>query len=128
MRILALDIGSGTEDVLLYDDSKEVENCIKIVLPSPSLVYSRKICYFTKLRSDLFIKGGPIGGGRFTESLRRHLKTGSKIIMTKDAAYSVRNNLEEVRARDIPVIEGENPPQDFKGETLEIKEVNIAEL
>ena len=128
MRILALDIGSGTEDILLYDGSKEIENCIKIVLPSPSLVYSRKIRYFTKLRSDLFIKGGPIGGGRFTESLRRHLKTGSKIIMTKDAAYSVRNNLEEVRARDIQVIEGENPPQDFKGETLEIKEVNITEL
>ena len=32
MKILAIDIGAGTEDVLLYDDEKSsVENCIKMV-------------------------------------------------------------------------------------------------
>ena len=128
MRILTLDIGSGTEDVLLYDDSKEIENCVKMVLPSPSLVYSKKVSYLTKLRSDLFIKGGPIGGGRFADSLKKHLKTGSKIIMTESAAYSVRNSLEEVEAQGIQVTDADNPPQDFKGETLEINEVNLAEL
>ena len=32
MKILAIDIGAGTEDVLLYDDTKRsIENCIKMV-------------------------------------------------------------------------------------------------
>jgi uncharacterized protein (DUF1786 family) len=32
MKILAIDIGAGTEDVLLYDDEKRsIENCIKTV-------------------------------------------------------------------------------------------------
>ena len=44
MKILALDIGAGTEDIMLYDNSKEnIENCIKMVLPTPSLVYADKV-------------------------------------------------------------------------------------
>jgi len=44
MKILAMDIGAGTSDILLYDDRKEsIENCIKMVLPSPSLVYVAKL-------------------------------------------------------------------------------------
>jgi uncharacterized protein (DUF1786 family) len=40
MKILAIDIGAGTEDVLLYDDEKRsIENCIKMVLPSPCQVF-----------------------------------------------------------------------------------------
>ena len=54
MKILALDIGTGTEDILLYDDEKEnVENGIKIVLPSPSQIFASKIREATQLRRDV---------------------------------------------------------------------------
>ena len=63
MKILALDIGAGTEDVLLFDDAKEsVENCIKMVLPSPSLVFAANVREATRLHQDLFINGDIIGG------------------------------------------------------------------
>lgn len=128
MRILALDIGSGTEDVLLYDDSKEIENCVKMVLPSPSRVYAKRVRYLTRLRSDLFIKGETIGGGQFVEALKKHLSTGLRVILTEDVAYSVRNNLEEVRARGFQIVSGGKPPEDFKGETLQIQEINLSRL
>ena len=57
MKILALDIGAGTQDILLYDDEKKsVENCIKIVLPSPSQILAAKVREATQLCQDLYIK------------------------------------------------------------------------
>lgn len=128
MRILALDVGSGTEDVLLYDDSRTIENCVKMVLPSPSLVCSRKIGYFTKLRSDLFIRGDTIGGGQFVQALRKHLSNNLRVFITERVAYSIRNKLDEVRADGFQVVSWEDPPPDFKGETLDIQEINISSL
>ncbi|WP_455369691.1 DUF1786 family protein, partial [[Eubacterium] cellulosolvens] len=125
MRILALDIGSGTEDILLYDDQKELENCIKLVLPSPATVYSKKINFYTKSRSNLFIKGETIGGGNFSEALKNHLNEGLKVILTKNVAYSIRNKLEEVKTQGFQIIDEEKPPKDFSGETLEVREINI---
>ena len=121
-----MDIGSGTEDILLYDDQKELENCIKIVLPSPATVYSKKIKCFTKLRSNLFIKGETIGGGTFSEALKSHLNEGLQVILTKNVAYSIRNRLEEVEAQGFQIIDEEKPPIDFSGETIETKETNIS--
>ncbi|HBC75324.1 MAG TPA: hypothetical protein DC017_10860, partial [Candidatus Wallbacteria bacterium] len=34
-KILAIDIGMGTSDVFLYDSKKNMENCIKFVVPTP---------------------------------------------------------------------------------------------
>ncbi len=93
MKILALDIGAGTEDVLLYDDEKEnVENCIKIVLPSPSQIFAAKIRAATQLRQDVLIKGDIIGGGAFTSSLKKHIRAGHRVVMSKNAAYTTKQS------------------------------------
>ncbi|MBS7629906.1 hypothetical protein KEJ23_08145 [Candidatus Bathyarchaeota archaeon] len=123
MKILALDIGSGTTDILLYDDSKNLENCIKMVLPSPSTIYAEKVRYYTELRRDLFIRGDTIGGGPFAEALRRHLEEGLRVTMTADAGYTVRNSLEEVKRLGIAI--EDSPPKDFGGEILQIREIDI---
>ena len=41
MRILAIDVGTGTQDIMIYDTTKELENAIKLVLPSPHLYISQ---------------------------------------------------------------------------------------
>ena len=41
MRILAIDVGTGTQDIMIYDTTKELENAIKLVLPSPYLYISQ---------------------------------------------------------------------------------------
>ena len=33
MRILAVDVGTGTQDILLFDSEQELENSIKMVMP-----------------------------------------------------------------------------------------------
>ena len=43
MKIFAMDIEAGTEDILLYDYKKNVENCVKMVLPSPSRIFAEKV-------------------------------------------------------------------------------------
>ena len=128
MKILALDIGAGTEDVLLYDDDKKnIENCIKMVLPSPSQVFAAKVRKETMLNNDLIVKGDTIGGGAFAYALIEHVKTGLKAFMTKSAAYTVRNDLDEVKRLGIEVIPA-SQLEDHKGETLMIEEVNIRKI
>lgn len=124
-----MDIGAGTEDILLYDDGKQsVENCVKMVLPSPSLIFAEEVREATRLYKDLFVKGDTIGGGAFASALRTHVEKGLRVMMTEKAAYTIRNDLEEVRELGIEVVCGENQPDDFNGETLSIKEVNLTSL
>ena len=38
MQILTVDIGTGTQDILLFDSERAPENCLKLVMPSPTLL------------------------------------------------------------------------------------------
>ena len=128
MKILALDIGAGTEDVLLYDDKKEnIENCIKMVLPSPSLIYAKKVRKATVQRKNLLIKGSVIGGGAFSYSLKKHIRSGLKVFITTTAAYTIRNDPDQVRESGFEIIDSEEIPN-FDGEVLILEEINIEQL
>ena len=54
MKILAIDVGTGTEDILLYDTEKEIENSLKMVIPSPHLKISKLI---EKSDNDIYFDG-----------------------------------------------------------------------
>ena len=128
MKILAIDIGAGTEDILLYDDKKwSIENCIKMVLPSPTQVFAAKVKTATRQGNDLFVKGDTIGGGAFSHALRKHVEAGFRVSMTENAAYTVRNNLNQVKERGIEIVQ-DSGPENFKGETIVLEEVNIEKL
>ena len=43
MKILCVDVGTGTQDILLYDSDKEIENCLKMVMPSPTLRVAQRV-------------------------------------------------------------------------------------
>lgn len=121
-KILAIDIGQGTQDILLYDPAKNIENCISLILPSPTALYSRII---ERCAQDLYIHGSTIGGGRLTGALKNHLKKGYRVFMEAEAAASVRDNLDSVRRLGINI---GRPSGDFNGTQLFIKEVDISLL
>jgi len=123
-----MDIGSGTKDILLYDERKHIENCIKIVVPSPSSIYARKIIETTKLRKNLLIYGDVIGGGKFTSALLNHIKNDLSVTMSKYSAYSVRNDLNQVKEFGIKIRENNDLPEVFDGEVLELDEINLNKL
>jgi uncharacterized protein (DUF1786 family) len=128
MKILAIDIGAGTEDILLFDDQKRsIENCIKMVLPSPSLVFAEKVKAATSQGKDLFVEGDTIGGGAFSHALKRHVEAGLRVFMTENAAYTVRNNLNQVKELGIEIVH-DSGPENFEGETIVLEEVNIRKL
>ncbi len=126
MKILALDIGAGTTDILLYDSRKTIENCIKLVIPSASPVQAARVANVTEQGKNLFVEGFTIGGGSFSRALQRHVKAGLQVYMTELAAYSVRNNLDDVASRGIRIVE--TPPEGFDGVTLLADELDLVPL
>ncbi|MCK4953180.1 DUF1786 domain-containing protein [Candidatus Bathyarchaeota archaeon] len=128
MKILAVDIGAGTEDILLYDDRKRIENCVKMILPSPSQFLAAKVGEATISRKDIFVEGDIIGGGAFTLALKTHLERKLQVFMTERTAYTLRNDLDEVRQLGIEIVEYESLPRNFKGERLRIEEINLLKL
>ena len=122
MKILAIDIGAGTQDILLFDSEKKIENCMSLVLPTPSKVLADRL---KAIEGPVFIRGDTIGGGSLTRAILRHLEKGYRVLMAEPAAYSVRNDLDEVTSMGIEI--GEKPRSgDFK--ELEIREVDLSLL
>jgi uncharacterized protein (DUF1786 family) len=119
-KILALDIGAGTQDILLYDATLTPENCISLILPTPTRYFAQLI---EQCDQDLFIDGNPIGGGVLSSRLAQHIKRGYRVIMTEEAAYTVRNNLKEVEGYGIEIARAGT--EGFKGTTLRFHEINL---
>ena len=105
MKILAVDIGAGTRDILLYDSEKQLENCIKLVLPSPSPLFAARVAEETARTGDLYFKGCVIGGGSFSRAVKRHVAEGRHVYMQAATAFCLRNNLEDVMATGVEVVE-----------------------
>jgi uncharacterized protein (DUF1786 family) len=128
LKILSIDIGAGTEDVLLYDSSKPIENCVKMVLPSPTLVYAAEIEKLTDRYLNVLIRGDVIGGGAVTSAVDNHLRKGLRVIMTKRAALTIRNNLDQVRSMGIEVVENESELSRFSGGVINLEEINPSRI
>ena len=118
--ILAIDIGAGTQDILLYHARREEENNPHLVLPSPSRVWAERLEGIT---GDLFIHGDTIGGGRIGAVLRNHIDRGCRVSMTEGAARTIRDDLDQVREMGVAVVVGR--PTGFVGEVVELREVDI---
>lgn len=114
--------------MLVFDDSKTIENCVKMVLPSPTLTYAAKIDKLTDRYLDVLIGGDVIGGSAITNAIKRHLRKGLRVIMTQRAASSIRNNLEQVRSMGIQVVEDESELSKFNGPVIKLEEINLSEI
>jgi uncharacterized protein (DUF1786 family) len=118
--ILAIDIGAGTQDILLYHAHREEENNPQLVIPSPSRVWGSRL---ERLTGDLFIYGDTIGGGRIGSVLRRHIEGGSRVAMTEGAARTIRDDLDQLHKMGVEVVD--KRPAGFTGEEVELREVDI---
>ena len=122
MRILAIDIGAGTQDILLFDSKKKIENCISLVLPTPSKFLAEKM---KTIEGDVYLSGDTIGGGSLARAILSHLEKGYRVVMEESAAYSIRNDLDEVKSMGIEI--GKRPESNHFQE-LEIREVDLSIL
>ncbi len=125
---LAVDVGSGTQDILIYDPEKEMENNVKLILPSQTQIISKKIDEASKAGRDIFLHGRVMGGGASSRAVKEHLKKGFKVYSTREAAYTLKDNLD--RVKEYGVIITEDPPEEVSDRAvkIELKDVDLESL
>src|SRR5215472_5044273 len=104
MQILTVDVGTGTQDVFLFDSDREVENCFKLVLPSPTVVVADRIRAATAARQRLVLQGVTMGGGPCHWATMDHVRAGLQAFATPDAARTFDDDLDAVAEMGIRVI------------------------
>lgn len=104
MRILCVDIGTGTQDVLLFDSDLDVENGLKLVVPSPTMIVRRRIQAATRARRPLLLTGVTMGGGPSHWAVEDHLRAGLPVFATPAAARSFNDDLDAVAEMGVTVV------------------------
>ncbi len=122
--ILAIDVGGGTQDILLYQPGINMENNTKLVLPSPTQIAAEKIKNATQDRKDLFIHGYLMGGGPTSRAIKEHLREGLHVYATRSAALTVKDDLHKVAAEGVKIVD--HPPAGCA--SIEFRDVNLQSL
>jgi uncharacterized protein (DUF1786 family) len=125
-RILAVDVGTGTQDVLIFEAGTLVENAVQLIMPSPTALVAQRVKAATADRVDLLLTGVTMGGGPGHWAVEAHLKAGLRVYATPDAARTFDDDLERVAAMGIRIVDGPNGAGAAR--RLELRDVYTAEL
>jgi uncharacterized protein (DUF1786 family) len=131
MKILTVDIGTGTQDIFLYDSNLDIENGFKLVLPSPTMMIHRHLK--TLLHSQtvdtdhpILFSGHQMGGGPSAWAIEEIAKAGFTVYMTPSAATTLNDELDKVEALGIKIIsDDEVKSLKLKGESFELKDFDF---
>jgi uncharacterized protein (DUF1786 family) len=105
MRILCIDVGTGTQDILLFDSSTEIENCVQMVMPSPTQIVARQVRAATQAGHTLLLSGVTMGGGPSAWAVEEHIKAGLAVYATPDAARTFDDDLDRVAEMGVQVVD-----------------------
>lgn len=104
MQVLTVDVGTGTQDIFLYDARVDIENGFKLIVPSPTLMIHRQIKAATGRGDALLLTGTIMGGGPSQWAAEDHVRAGLPVFATQDAARSFNDDLNAVMETGIQVI------------------------
>ena len=126
MKILSVDIGTGTQDIFLYDSRLDIENGYKLVLPSPTMMIHRQIKEATRSRTPILLTGHQMGGGPSAWAAEAHARAGLPIYATPEAATTLNDELDKVAALGIKII-SEDEASHLKSDVhrLELKDFDF---
>ncbi len=93
MRILTVDVGTGTQDIFLYDSDLDIENGYKLVVPSPTMMVNRRLKQATARREAVLLTGYLMGGGPSQWAARDHVRAGGTLYATPAAARTFNDDL-----------------------------------
>ncbi len=123
MKILAVDVGKGTQDIMLFDSHQNMENSVKLVLPSPTRIIASKI---SKINQNLFISGETMGGGPINQAIEDHIQKGYQVVMEENAARTIRDDLKKVSSIGIKIISPDESQEEYDDFIkLELKDVDL---
>jgi uncharacterized protein (DUF1786 family) len=104
MKILTVDIGTGTQDIYLYDSNLDIENGFKLVLPSPTMMIHRRVKQAIRARTPLLLTGHQMGGGPSAWAIEEAARSGIAMYMTAHAATTLNDELDKVEALGIKIL------------------------
>src|SRR5574338_680357 len=105
MKILTVDIGTGTQDIFLYDSNLDIENGFKLVLPSPTMMVHRRLKQMLATRTPVLLTGHQMGGGPSAWAIEEYARAGIPVYMTPAAAATINDELDKVEALGIRIVE-----------------------
>lgn len=125
-RILAVDIGTGTQDIVVFEAGIAIENAVQLIMPSPTVLLAEQIKHATADRADLLLTGVTMGGGPDAWAVEAHLREGLAVYATPDAARTFDDDLSRVEAMGVRVVD--DPSRADGARRLEMRDFYAAEL
>ncbi len=123
MRILAVDVGTGTQDILVLDTAQTVENALQMIMPSPTQIAGGRIRAATADRQAIVLTGVIAGGGPCAWALEDHLRSGLPAYATPEAATTFDDDLEAVKALGVTIAPEDDLPSD--GVRVPLKDLDL---
>lgn len=119
MKIFTIDIGKGTQDIVVYDKEKGFENSIKMIFPSPSSILAEKV---REINDDITFYGEIMGGAPLKFAIENHIKKGYNVYMTEKSALSIKDDIFSARKMGVTIV-GDH--EDGKSVRFETKDINM---
>ena len=104
-RILAIDVGAGTQDILLWESDRTPENCAQLILPSQTQIVAARIRRLTAAGRAIHLTGRVMGGGASSDAVAAHLAAGLVVTATPAAAKTIHDDPARVAATGVRLVE-----------------------
>ena len=125
-QILAVDIGTGTQDVFLLRLGLSPENGFKLVMPSPTMQIRQQIQAATARRDPLLLTGVTMGGGPCHWAAEAHIKAGLPLYATPQAARTFNDDLEWVQTEMGLKVVSEDEAAELTGcQRIEMRDLDL---
>lgn len=124
--ILAIDVGGGTQDILIWEKGRSMENSVQMILPSQTQIVAKRIKMAASQGKGVFLSGNLMGGGASVWAIKEHLRTGLPVHSTPLAAKTIHDNLEEVGRMGVRIEEKPQFHEDFVH--IDLRDVDLHSL
>jgi uncharacterized protein (DUF1786 family) len=125
MRILAVDAGTGTQDILLFDSSGPVENSLKMVMPSATEIAARRIRAATRTGRAVVLTGVTMGGGPCHWALNDHLAANLPAYATPEAAQTFDDDLSAVEGMGVTIVSEDEAKRLDKAVAIQMADLDL---
>lgn len=127
MQVLTVDVGTGTQDIFLYDSRKSFENGYQLIMPSPTVRLANRVKAATQRRQPLLLEGVLMGGGPVGWAVRDHALAGLPVYCLPDPARTFDDDPDRVAAMGIRVI-GEGKIKALVGRHPDLERLKLGDF
>ncbi|AKG92190.1 Uncharacterized protein conserved in archaea [Geoglobus ahangari] len=122
MEIFTLDVGTGTQDFLLYIEGENVRNCPKSVMPSPTKVVAKRVREIADAGRNILLTGYTMGGGPSSRAIRE-AASKVRVYAYEKPALTINDDLDRVRAEGVTIVD--ERPEDENLVEIELGDVDL---